>query len=216
MFAVIVAGAELSGPLDRELLRSADLLIAADSGADALSALSLTPHVLIGDLDSIAPLTRDALREAGVELIELQVSKDETDTEMALRLAVERGAGRITVLGGLGGPRLDHLLGLILLLTASWLDGVDVRLFDDRHEVFSARGEALVVGRPGDLVSLLPLTPRVEGVRTEGLAYPLHGETLFQGATRGVSNELLGERARVIHDEGRLLIMRYRKDGKGR
>ncbi|MCZ7664970.1 MAG: thiamine diphosphokinase [Thermoleophilia bacterium] len=216
MFAVIVAGAELSGPLDRELLSSADLLIAADSGADALSALSLTPHVLIGDLDSIAPLTRDALREAGVELIELQVSKDETDTEMALRLAVERGAGRITVLGGLGGPRLDHLLGLILLLTASWLDGVDVRLADDRHEVFSARGEALVVGRPGDLVSLLPLTPRVEGVRTEGLAYPLHGETLFQGATRGVSNELLGERARVIHDEGRLLIMRYRKDGKGR
>ena len=36
-------------------------------------------------------------------------------------------------------------------------------------------------GRPGDLVSLLPLGPGVEGVTTRGLAYPLVDEPLPVG-----------------------------------
>lgn len=211
MFAVVVAGSRLDGPLDPSMLRSADLLVAADSGADALLALALRPHVLVGDLDSISPDARDALRAAGVEVVELAVAKDETDTEVALRLAVNRGADRIVVCGGLGGPRLDHLVALLQLLTAPWLAGRDVRLVDRWHEVFLARGDAAIEGRPGDLVSLLALTPEVEDVRTEGLAYPLRGESLYQWAGRGVSNELLGERARVTHGRGELLVIRYRE-----
>ena len=56
-----------------------------------------------------------------MEVLSLPTAKDETDTEAALRLAVERGATEITVFNALGGPRLDHLLGNLLLLTAPWL-----------------------------------------------------------------------------------------------
>jgi thiamine pyrophosphokinase len=105
---------------------------------------------------------------------------------------------------------VDHLLGNLLLLSAPWLTGVRVRLVDDRHEAFLVKGDTTFAGERGDTVSLLPLTPEVEHVRTEGLLYPLHGEVLSQAATRGISNTMTGAKARVTHGKGLLLSIHYR------
>jgi thiamine pyrophosphokinase len=210
MRAVVVAGSSLSGELDRAALAAADLLVAVDAGADALVGVGVQPALLVGDMDSVTPETRAALEEAGAEVVLLPTAKDETDLEAALRLVVERGADDITVYGALGGPRLDHLLGNVMLLAAPRLAGAAIRLADESHEVSLVRGDATVSGEPGDLVSLLPLTAEVKGVRTEGLLYPLVGETLVRSSTRGVSNAMTSSRARVTHGEGVLLIMHYR------
>jgi thiamine pyrophosphokinase len=207
--AVVVAGSLLVDELDRAAVETADLLVAVDGGADALARIDLVPSVLVGDLDSISPSALADLRSRGVEVVTLQAAKDETDTEAALRLAIERGATQITVFNALGGPRLDHLVGNLLLLTAPWLAAVRVTLVDGLHEVFLVKGDAAVAGRPGDTVSLLPLTKAVLDVRTQGLLYPLHGEPLLQGTTRGVSNEMTGADARVTHGEGALLLIHY-------
>jgi thiamine pyrophosphokinase len=209
LHAVVVAGSLPVGRLDRASLFAADLLVAVDGGADALAVVGVVPSVLVGDLDSISVEALLDLRARGVEVVSLPTAKDETDTEAALRLAVERGATDITVLNALGGPRLDHLLGNLLLLTAPWLSAVRVMLVDDLHEAFLVQADASVSGRPGDLVSLLPLTTSVEDVRTEGLLYRLDGEPLLQCRTRGVSNEMTGERARVTHGAGDLLLIHY-------
>ncbi len=209
MHAVVVAGSLLAGALEPTAVASGDLLIAVDGGADALAAAGLVPSLLIGDLDSISPAALEGLQSRGVEVIRLQTAKDETDTEAALRLAIERGATEITVFNALGGPRLDHLVGNLLLLTAPWLASVRVTLVDGLHQAFLVKGDGTLSGRPGDTVSLLPLTESVKDVRTDGLLYPLRGETLVQGATRGVSNEMTGERARVTHGAGALLLIHY-------
>jgi thiamine pyrophosphokinase len=210
MHVVIVAGSNMATELDPALLNAADLLVAVDGGADALAKVGVVPGLLVGDLDSISPGIREALEAQGVEVVVLPTAKDETDTEAALRLVVDRGATDIAVFGGLGGPRLDHLVGNLLLLSSPWLAGVGVRLVDDLHEAFLAKRDVVFGGRQGDMISLLPLTPGVESVRTEGLAYPLAGEPLFQSATRGVSNAMTGPEARVTHGEGVLLVIHYR------
>ena len=210
MRAVVVAGSSLASELDAPLMRSADLLVAVDGGADAVARVGVTPAVLVGDLDSISIRTRRALEAQGVEVVLLPTAKDETDTEAALRLVVERGADDITVFGALGGPRLDHLVGNLLLLGSSWLAGVRVRMVDDQHEAFLVKGDCALVGERGDTVSLLPLTPEVDGVRTNGLLYPLNEETLVQAATRGISNTMVGAEARVTHGNGVLLLIHYR------
>ena len=210
--AVIVAGAEYKSEPDRRILASADLLIAADEGGDVLATMNFSPHLLVGDFDSIASQTRDMLQSHGVETIVLPVAKDETDTEAALRLAVERGADDIVLLGALGGPRWDHMVGNLFLLTAPWLAGRKVRLLDEYHEVFLAPvlpDEAIINGLPGDIVSLLPLVSEAKNVSTEGLLYALDGATLLQSSTLGVSNELTESRACVTHEEGHLLIIHY-------
>jgi thiamine pyrophosphokinase len=207
---VIVAGAAVNADPDAALLATADLLIAVDGGAEALGRVGVTPDLLVGDMDSITGATREALQAQGVEVVVLRTAKDETDTEAALRLAVERGATAVTVFGALGGPRLDHLAGNLLLLSSPWLAGVGVRMVDDRHEVFLAKRDVVFAGQPGDIVSLLPLSPRVEEVRTSGLSYPLYGEPLLQSATRGVSNAMTAPEARVTHGDGTLLVIHYR------
>jgi thiamine pyrophosphokinase len=45
------------------------------------------------------------------------------------------------------------------------------------------------------------------GVRTEGLRYPLNGETLHPGSTRGVSNELVEANATIKLASGVLLAL---------
>ncbi len=172
--------------------------------------MGIIPALLVGDMDSIDPATRRWLEHRGVEVLLLPTAKNETDTEVAMRLAVDRGAGEITVYGALGGPRFDHFIGNLLLLTSPWLEGVRVRLVDELHEIFLVKGEAEVAGAPGDIVSLLALTPEVDEVVTEGLLYPLRGETLLQSSTRGVSNMMVDTRARVSHGKGTLLLFHYR------
>lgn len=219
MRAVVIAGSDLSGPLGLpsflDSTADVDLIVLADSGGDHVGALESlgwesVPLILVGDLDSITPTARQQLEARGVEVQLLPTSKDETDLEFALRVACERGADEVVVLAALGGPRLDHLLGTVALLTADWLEGCRVRLVDEAHDVFVARGDGEIRGRPGDLVSLVPLTPVVDDIITEGLAYPLRGDSLRQGSTRGVSNELTSERARVTHGAGELLVIHYR------
>ncbi len=57
-------------------------------------------------------------------------------------------------------------------------------------------------GKPGDLLSLLPLMGEAIGVRTTDLYYPLYGETLYFGKPRGVSNVLTSEHAEVALERG--------------
>ena len=56
-------------------------------------------------------------------------------------------------------------------------------------------------------MTLLPINGPADGVTTSGLRYPLHGETLPSGSSRGVSNEFLDGPAHVALERGALLVV---------
>jgi len=204
MHSVIVANGELrSGARLRELWQRADLRIAADGGArNAREHLGEPPHVVIGDLDSMDETTSAWLAGHDVEIIRYPIAKDETDLELALDLAQARGASDLTLLGAYGG-RVDHWLANVLLLTRY----ARMRLCDADSEMWLGSGDEALPGHAGDLLSLIPLDERIEGVETEGLQYPLRRETLELGSTRGISNVFAGERARVRWTSGKLVLV---------
>ena len=70
------------------------------------------------------------------------------------------------------------------------------------------RGSRTLTGTPGDLLTLLPVHGAAEGVTTEGLEYPLRGETLPSGTSRGVSNVFSAAEARITVERGCLLAVR--------
>ncbi len=205
--AVVVADAPV-GDLEpfRALLQATDLIITADGGARHVLALSLLPQLAVGDFDSLAPELLQQLEAANVQIEHHPAHKDETDLELALLAAIERGAGRIVVLAALGGRPDQHLANL-QLLTHPALGHADVRLLQDGWEVFVIRSYAHIIGTPGDTVSLLPMTDEVQGIVTEGLYYPLQHETLRLGPARGVSNVLVDHEAEVRVGTGLLLCM---------
>jgi thiamine pyrophosphokinase len=56
-------------------------------------------------------------------------------------------------------------------------------------------------------VSLIATHGDACGVTTDGLLYPLRGETLAAGSTRGVSNEMVASHAVVALERGVLLVV---------
>ncbi|MBI5293890.1 MAG: thiamine diphosphokinase [Chloroflexi bacterium] len=192
----------------RALLRPDDFIIAADGGTHHALALGLIPNILIGDLDSLTFDLRP-LTEQGTQVIQFSRDKNETDLELAIQHAVDMKPDQIIVVGALGG-RLDQTLGNLALLSDLRLLTFDLRLDDGVEETFFCRNQAQVQGQSGDIVSLIPWGAPVEGVRTEGLRWPLSDETLYPYKTRGISNELLGERAVVRIRSGLLLIVHRR------
>jgi thiamine pyrophosphokinase len=188
-----------------------DLIICADGGGTSMVNAGLRPSVLIGDMDSIDSAAHRFLVESGTIVIEHAPEKDKTDLELALEYALAQQPASMTIAGGLGGERLDHSLGNLLLLALPSLRDLDVRLVDHTAEALSIWTRRQIKGQPGEYVSLLPLTPTVEGVSTSGLRYPLHAERLVQGHTRGVSNELVEPIATISVEAGCLLaIHQYR------
>ena len=206
------------------LLRPDDTILAADGGTRHVLALGRTPNIIIGDLDSLTfdPSTSSGqalrpLTEQGTQVIQFPRDKNETDLELAIQHALTLKPSEIIIIGALGG-RLDQTLGNLSLLSdprpfenlRATLSTFDLRLDDGVEAAFFCRDQVEVQGRSGDLVSLIPWGGVVEGVRTEGLRWPLSNETLYPYKTRGISNELLAETATIQIQSGLLLIVHRR------
>lgn len=198
MDTVVVLAGGPDVPAD-VVLPSGATVIAADSGAELAAHVDLA----VGDFDSIS-----AERLAAIEHVERHaVQKDASDLELAFAAALRLEPARILVVGSAGG-RLDHLLGGLLLLAADAYANVEVDAQLGHAWVHVIRRERLLAGEPGELVSLFAVHGPASGVVTEGLLYPLRGETLEPGSSRGLSNVFTSAEARIGVERGVLLAIR--------
>jgi thiamine pyrophosphokinase len=211
--AVVVGDGE-PGALDARHLADADLIVAADGGAGWLAARGVTPHVVVGDLDSIDTTLLHGLEADGVTIERHPADKDESDAQLAVARAVASGARQVIVLGALGGQRLDHELSNLLMLTDPAWSSVDLRIVRDDTSVraVSDGGPLVLDGASGDIVTLLPIGD-ADGVTTDGLAYPLAGDTLRMGQSRGLSNVIASTPASVRLLAGTLLVVELKQRG---
>jgi thiamine pyrophosphokinase len=211
--AVVLAGGDPAPPpLLGELPRPA-LVIAADGGLEQAENLGRNVDIVVGDMDSVGPELLERARTAGAEIERYSRDKDATDLELALDRAVASDCSRVIVVGGDGG-RLDHLLGNALVLTRDAYKSTAIEWWTglDRVVVVHPGNSFLLTGRAGDVVSLLPIGGRAEGVRTQGLRWTLTDESLQPGSTRGVSNEMSGTEASVSLRGGVLLAIHRRRE----
>jgi thiamine pyrophosphokinase len=204
---VVVAGGDPVAPAEVADLPRGVPVVAADSGIDRARALGLTVTDAVGDFDSVLPAGLAAVEEAGARVERHAAAKDHTDLDLALSRALALGARRIVVVGGHGGPRLDHFLANALLLTADRWAGVTVEARFGRARVHVVRRHVELAGTPGDLVTLLAVGPPATGVTTDGLRYPLHEAVLEPASSLGVSNELTRPLASVRLRAGTLLVV---------
>ncbi len=212
MRALIFANGEMSQPGSIiPQIQPGDLVVAADGGSLNCKAAGILPQVVIGDFDSLTEEEFKVLQAGGAQFIRYPARKDYTDLELALQYAKSQGANEILIYGALG-KRWDQTLANLLLPAESSFSGINIRLVDGPQEIALIKpGLPFEIhGSPGDIVSLIPLSSEAGGIVTQGLEYPLEGESLYFGSTRGISNVLIATAAVVKLSSGLLLCVLIR------
>jgi thiamine pyrophosphokinase len=185
------------------------VVIAADSGLEHARALGLPVDRVVGDMDSVDPAVLSAAAATGTQVDRHPEAKDATDLDLALVAALADRPARVVVVTG-AGDRFDHALAVALSLAAparAPAAGVAVEAWIGTTHLWVVRDEVALAGRPGDLLTLVPVHGPARGVTTAGLLYPLADEDLDAGTTRGVSNEWAEPVATVRVRSGVLLAV---------
>ncbi len=196
----IVGAVPLGGAVPRP--RPGDYVIAADGGYAALAALGVTPDLVMGDFDSLGAAPDHPNVETHSPV------KDDTDTMLAVRWALERGWRRFRIYGALGGPRPDHTLASIQTLRYLVEHGASGFLVGEGWTVAVVRNGTLrFPAAARGYLSVFCSGDAARGVTLRGLKYPLDDATVTCGVPIGVSNEFLGEEALVRVREGCLVVL---------
>ena len=197
-----IVGAMSLTPALRPYPTAEDYVIAADRGYDSLMAYGVVPDLAVGDFDSLG------YQPDHPNVIQLPVEKDDTDMVFALRKGLELGYRRFLLLGGVGG-RLEHTLANLQLL--DWLTGQGGQGFlaGEKTVATAIRGPASLTfpAAMSGYLSAFCNSGTAEGVTLENLKFPLEHSTLTSSFPLGVSNQFLGQSARVSVEKGSLLLI---------
>ena len=203
MRAYIYVGGEIDVAAITERPREGDMTVAADSGWNNAELLGIKPQVLLGDFDSIG---REKLPDAA-EILQVPPEKDRTDTQLAVDLALSRGADDFFIIGGLSG-RLDHTLSNLSVLEYLGEKRAHAVITDgfNRARYLENTG-ALIARSEYTYLSLVAVSDTVKGVSVDGCKYPLKNAKLTRGCQWTVSNEITGNCALVEVRRGAVYLI---------
>ncbi len=206
MRAFIYTGGAVRAEYITEHPKADDLCIAADQGYHTAKALGERIDLLLGDFDSIGSVPRDE----GVEIRQVPAEKDYTDTQLAVEIALERGAEDIIIIGGLSG-RLDHTLSTLAILEDLNARGVYCTITDGQNRARYMKSTSTLIARsPYKYLSLIAADEVVKGVDIEGCKYPLKKATLRRSHQFAVSNEITGNVAFIAVKKGGVFLIESR------
>jgi thiamine pyrophosphokinase len=196
-------------PSTREiaLLREVDRIVCADGGCEAVLRAGLEPSLVVGDLDSIAPATLNALEARGIAIQRVPAWKDESDGELAVEAALGMAPDELLILGAHGGRTAMGMANLGLLRRAH-ARGVEAQIVG-RGETLRlvGPGEPLALrGLVGATFSVLPWDGSAE-VGLQGTDWDHDRVILEAGTARGVSNRIRSDPAEVRVHRGLALVI---------
>lgn len=181
-------------------------IICADYGYIHAKNLGLEVDIVIGDFDSVDEIPTDAK-----EVVKFPKEKDDTDTMLAVKLAIERGFDHIDIYGALG-KRLDHSYANIQTLDYILENNSHGKIISDTEEIFIIKNQSTKIPKRDDFyLSLFSYSERCEGVFESGVKYPLDNATVTQSFPIGISNEIINDFAEIEVKNGKMLIILSKK-----
>ena len=204
-FTILLGGELVRTPrLDRQV--EGARVIAADAGIGHARMLGLLPELWVGDFDSVPADLPDDL--ASVERQVFPAEKDKTDGELAIAVALERGATRLVLAGAGGGRRADHAFLHLALAVRLAEAGTEVILTSGAQEgVPLLPGKAEFDYADGTLFSVLGFSA-LAGLTVIGAKWPLDRVEVAFGSSLTISNEVRG-RLRIALEQGRALLLAH-------
>ena len=176
-------------------------IIAADSGYSVLKKIGLTPNILLGDFDSLNEEVND-----DCIIITSPAEKDDTDTMLAVKTALEKGFTDITLASSIGG-RLDHTYANIQTLAYIAEFGANGCMMGENDIVYLLNeGEYSFDKIEGMYFSIFSYSQNVT-VTTTGTKYNLFNYYLSNKFPLGVSNEIIEKVCNLTVKDGQILVI---------
>lgn len=203
MKAIIVTPCLKSNIKETVTISTDDFIICADNSFPAAISQGVTPHLIIGDFDTGAPISFPE----GTEIMRFPVEKDDSDTMLCVKEAARRGFTEITVAGGLSG-RLDHTFANLQTLAYGASIGLDITVTDGENEALLLRpGKKIFPKKEGFSLSVFSYGEKASGISVRGVKYPLENGELTNLFPLGLSNEIIADEAEISFKSGFLLII---------
>ena len=155
---------------------------------------------VVGDFDSLGSAP------AGQNIVQLNVEKNFTDGERAVRYAFECGATEIVIYGAYGG-KIEHILGNIALLKIAKNLGLKACIKDGQTITELIDGKRVLSAKKGGTLSLIPYSGSCKFKLSKGLYYSLDNLTLTSADTRGISNVVNMEKVEIEIEFGESLVI---------
>lgn len=184
-------------------------IIAGDRGLEALYQLKIIPNHVVGDFDSVSPeILEFYKKQPKIIFHTYNAEKDNTDTDIALKLAIQMKSSEITILGALG-KRMDHAIANIHILKDALGANIPCQILDEHNRIYLVNTEKTLEKDKvyGKYISLIPLTSTVEGLTLKGFKYPLNRYNLPIGTSLGISNEIIEDIAHIEMEKGILIVI---------
>ena len=189
-------------------LDSADLIVCADTAYLAAQAESIVPHAVIGDFDHVE---HENKLSADQKVLRFSSIKDDTDTMLCVKYALNRGANEIVIVGGIGG-RLDHTFANIQTLSYIQSRGAVGTILDGDHVVTTVDAHITLRKEGYDYASVFALDPVCRDITLKGFKYEAEHIELTSHFPLGVSNEITANTAEITVGEGTLLVILAKKE----
>lgn len=188
-------------PLSKNIPEFSDVdYIGVDAGALRLLENGYSMRFAIGDFDSMDE--NDLNRISTVcEVIRHPVMKDETDTELALRICTQMGYEKIILHGALHG-RLDHTIANIRLLMYQYSNLI---CMDENQKIFVLEKGEHELHYDYTHVSFFAIDESV--LSLSGFLYPLDKHSLHVSDIFCISNTIVSDVGIVSVHSGKVLCV---------
>lgn len=211
---VIVSGGQIDDTFALQMLAEVEPhhIIGVDRGLQFLYSNQVMPTHIVGDFDSVPKHVIEYYKtETEIPIQEFPSEKDATDTEIAVRLAVELGVSQLWILGATG-TRLDHVMSNIQVLKIAHDNHVKAWIVDSCNRISLAKHEVRLIRNEsfGEYFSLFPFEGVVEDLSIEGAKYPLSHYRMSASESRCVSNEYQEDEVKITFPDGMIILMETR------
>lgn len=204
---IIAGGAPPSLELLEDEMKGSTFIICADSGANCLYKYKIQTQYLIGDFDSIEREAYTYFSKSDCSIESYPRDKDSTDSELALKKAINLGATTIAFLG-CSGSRFDHTLGNLGLLLKCINCNIKGFIRDENNYIEIIKSPFTISGKPEEKFSLLAYNSTVNNLTIDGAKFSLNGYNLEVGNSLTVSNEFKNSEVKITFSSGNLLLLR--------
>ena len=205
MKAFIFSGGAILAEGIEERPSDGDMVICADSGYNNAVKMGAKVNILIGDFDSLSKIPPDV-----DEVLQLPPEKDATDTQLAVEVAIDRGADEIIIIGSTSG-RLDHTLSTLAILEDLYSRRVPACIVNGQNRIRYIRDSGTIVLRSQyKYFSVIALDTKVKKVSIEGAKYPMMNKDLGRARQFAVSNEIVKNCAMITVKKGAVYIIESR------